>query len=118
MAANKSEQDSSNFDVRVPPDYTVQMDMNRKYLEVSDGFCKLVGYSRKELIGKRFDELVAPQTTHIPVIFDLFLRNGYMHGIWILVNRSRTTRILVRYEAWLRADRRIECNMQLLGAGA
>jgi PAS domain-containing protein len=118
VASNKIKQDPLNFNARVLPDYAVQIDMNRKYLEVSDGFCKLLGYSRTELIGKRLDEVIAPQTTNIPLIFDLFLQIGYMHGIWILLNRSHTTRILVRYEAWLQKDRRIECNMELLGAGA
>ena len=118
MASNKGNKGSSDFHARVLADYTVQIDMNHKYLEVSDGFCKLLGYSRKELIGKRFDEVIAPQTVNLPIIFELFWQNGYMHGIWILLNRSRTTRFIVLFEAWLQTGGRIECNMELLGAGA
>jgi hypothetical protein len=42
-------------------------------------------------------------TSDVPVVFDLFSRLGYMHGLWVLVAR-KGTRILVRYEAWLRPE--------------
>jgi PAS domain S-box-containing protein len=101
----------------VLPDYTVVVDFDRKYTDVSDGFCKLLGYSREELIGKRYDDVTAPRTNDIPIVFELFMKSGYMHGVWIFVHRAGT-RILVRYEAWLRPDHLIQCQMELLGAGA
>lgn len=105
------------FNARVLPDYTVVVDSDRRYIEVSDGFCNVLGYRKEQLIGKRFDTVTAPRTNDIPIVFELFMRLGYMHGIWILVHRTGT-RILVRYEAWLRPDHQIECNMELLGGGA
>src|SRR5882724_6960986 len=39
-----------------------------------------------------------------------------MHGLWLLVSREGT-RILVRYEAWLRPDSYIEGHMEVVGAG-
>jgi PAS domain S-box-containing protein len=101
----------------VLPEYTALVDRNRKYVEVSDSFCKLLGYDRNELIGKKYDDLTAPRTNNIQTIFDLFMKSGYMHGIWILMHR-RGTRILVRYEAWIRPDGLTESQMELLGAGA
>jgi PAS domain S-box-containing protein len=98
---------------QVPPDYTTVVDMDRKYLEVSDSFCDLVGYSREELIGKTYDDISAPSTNDIPIIFRLFIKNGYMHGLWMLVHR-RGTHILVRYEAWVRPDCQIQSNMELV----
>ena len=54
------------YDAHVLPEYTVELDINGKYLDVSDDFCKVLGYSRKELIGKRFDSITAPGTiTHL-----------------------------------------------------
>src|SRR5215813_848177 len=73
---------------RVAPDYKALIDSEHRYVEVSDSFCKLVGYTREELIGKKYDELTAPNTNDIPTIFRLFLEEGYMHGLWMLVNRS------------------------------
>jgi len=94
-------------------DYTTVVDGDRRYVEVSDSFCELVGYRREELIGKRFDDLTAPGTNDIPNVFQLFVSLGYMHGLWMLVNRTGT-RILVRYEAWVRPDCYIQGKMELV----
>jgi PAS domain S-box-containing protein len=102
--------------LRVKPDYTTIVDGDRRYVEVSDSFCKLVGYTREDLIGKRYDDVSAPGTNDIPVIFDLFSRLRYMHGLWMLLSRNGA-RILVRYESWLRPDSLIEGNMEVIGAG-
>jgi PAS domain S-box-containing protein len=118
MPPSERIEEHPKYDAHVLPEYTAQLDINGKYLDISDDFCKVLGFSRKELIGKRFDAITAPNTNNISVVFELFLRNRYMHGIWIFLDRSQTTKILVRYEAWLRADSRIECKMELLGAGA
>jgi PAS domain S-box-containing protein len=101
------------YPLQVPPDYTAVVDMDRRYLEVSDSFCQLVGYSREELIGKTYDDISAPSTNDIPIVFRLFIKNGYMHGLWMLVHR-RGTPILVRYEAWVRPDCQIQSNMELV----
>jgi PAS domain S-box-containing protein len=89
---------------------------DRRYIEVSDSFCKLVGYRREELIGRQSDDLTAPGTNDIQTVFRLFLKQGYMHGLWMLVHRTGT-RILVRYEAWIQPDHQIRSNMELVGAG-
>jgi PAS domain S-box-containing protein len=101
---------------RVKPDYTTVVDLERRYVEVSDSFCKLVGYKREDLIGRKYDDLSAPNTNEIPVIFDLFSRLRYMHGLWMLVSHNGA-RILVRYESWLRPDSLIQGNMEVIGAG-
>jgi len=98
-------------------EYAAVVDRNRRYVQVSDSFCKLLGYQRDELIGKQYDDVTAPGTNDIPTVSNLLQREGYMHGIWVFAHR-RCTRILVRYEAWVRRDGLIECNMDLLGAGA
>jgi PAS domain-containing protein len=101
----------------VSPEYVVLVDTNRHYRDVSESFCKLLGYERAELIGMKCDEVTAPGTSAIPIVFELFMRSGYMHGVWIFESRTKV-RILVKYEARLRPDRLIECKMELLGAGA
>ena len=100
----------------VEPQYVTVVDSDRKYVEVSDSFCQLLGYQREELVGKRYDDLTAPNTNDIPTVFELFQKLGYMHGLWLLVSREGT-RILVRYEAWLRPDSYIEGHMEVVGAG-
>jgi transcriptional regulator with XRE-family HTH domain len=100
----------------VRPEYRVVVDEDRRYTEVSDSFCNLVGYERKDVVGKRYDDFTAPNTSDIPAILTLFSKLGYMQGLWIFVSREGT-RILVRYEAWLRPDSFIEANLELVDAG-
>src|SRR5882757_5415469 len=98
------------------PEYVTVVDQNRRYIEVSTDFCKLVGYDREELLGKKYDDLTASNTNNIETVFSMFAKLGYMHGLWMLVSRQGT-RILVRYECWIRSDDLIEAHMEVLGAG-
>src|SRR5476649_793782 len=92
-----SEEAHSRTDARVRPDYLVIVDADRKFREVSESFCKLLGYRREELIGKKYDDFTAPMTNDIEIVLELFLKMRYMHGIWVLVHR-KGTKIIVRYE--------------------
>jgi PAS domain S-box-containing protein len=89
------------------------VDKDRKYVDVSEGFCKLVGYKAEELIGTRYDELTAPETADIQTTYNLFVRLAYMHGLWMLVHRTGY-RILIRYESWRRWDANIQSNIELV----
>jgi cold shock protein len=99
--------------MHVAPAYTTVVNQDREYVEVSKSFCELVGYETEELIGTPYDNLTAPNTTHIPTTHDLFSRVGYMHGLWTRVHRTGY-RILIRYEAWLRADTNIQSNIEVV----
>jgi PAS domain S-box-containing protein len=77
----------AHFNAHVEPDYSVVVNSDRTYTDISDSFCKLLGYERMELVGKRYDDFTAPRTNDIPVVLDLFLRSGYMHGIWVFVHQ-------------------------------
>jgi len=79
-------------------DCTTVVDKNRNYVEVSEKFCKLVGYKAEELIGTPYDHLTVPNTADIPTTYNLFTQFGYMHGLWMLAHRSGY-RIVIRYEA-------------------
>jgi PAS domain S-box-containing protein len=94
--------------------YTALIDLDRKYIEVSDSFCRLLGRTRKQLIGHRVDDVTAPNTVDIQAVYDGFMCAGYSHGLWLLVHRTGT-RILVRYDAALREDK-IAVRMELVGA--
>jgi PAS domain-containing protein len=44
----------------VRKEYAAVVDRNRRYVQVSDSLCKLLGYQREELIGKQCDDVTAP----------------------------------------------------------
>ncbi len=98
---------------RVAPTYTTVIDRDRKYIDVSENFCELVGYKTEELIGTRYDLVSARNIADIPTTFNLFLRLGYMQGLWMLAHRTGY-RILIRYEAWVRPDANIQSNIEVL----
>jgi len=98
---------------RVAPICTTVVDSDRKYVWVSDTFCDLLGYKREELVGKQYDEFTAPSTSDIPLTSSIFKKLGYMHGLWMLIHRTGE-RILIRYEAWLRADSLVESNIEVV----
>jgi PAS domain S-box-containing protein len=106
----------SALEAIIADDYRTVIDMDRRYVYVSDAFCELLGYTREELIGMRYDDLSAPGTNDLRTIFNLFCQLEYMHGLWMLVARSGA-RVLVRYESWLRDDLLIEGRMQLVANG-
>ncbi len=58
----------------VPATYTTIVDQDRKFIEVSDSFSKLLGYKREELIGIQYDHLTVPNTTDIPTTQSLVVR--------------------------------------------
>src|SRR5437016_8207227 len=110
----RQELEAPQFEVK--PQYVTVVDRDRKYVEFSDSFCQLVGYQREVLIGMRYDDLTAPNTKRRSDCLWFVPKLGYMHGLWMLVGREGT-RILVRYESWLRPDSYIEGHMEVVGAG-
>jgi|HubBroStandDraft_1064217.scaffolds.fasta_scaffold01108_15 PAS domain S-box-containing protein len=100
----------------VKPEFVTIVDSDRRFVQVSDSFCQLLGYRREELIGKPYDDVTAPNTNDIQTVFNLFAELGYMHGLWMLASR-RGTHVLVRYESWIRPDSYIEAHMEAIGAG-
>ena len=95
------------------PECSTVVDKNRNLLEVSDGFCQLVDYSRQELLQMNYDDLTAPGSLDIAAASKLFATVGYMYGLWLLVSRMGT-RILVRYESQLRADALVQSHIEAI----
>jgi PAS domain-containing protein len=98
------------------PTCTILIGKDNTYLEVSDGFCRLVGYSREELLQMKLEDLAAPGTADITTAFNPSIATGCAHGLWLLVSREGT-RILVRYESRVRSDLLLQTELELIGAG-
>jgi len=96
---------------------TILIGKDNSYVEASDGFCRLVGYSREELLRMKLEDLAAPGTADITTAFNPSKATGCAHGLWLLVNREGT-RILVRYESRVRSDDLLmQTQLELIGAG-
>ena len=108
---------SSEQSVRVRPEYVTVINSKRRFVQLSPSFCKLLGYTEDELIGKLYDDVTVPGTNHIPITWQLFMKTGYLFGIWVFAHKSKT-KLFVRFEAFARADGLYETHMELLAAGA
>jgi PAS domain S-box-containing protein len=103
--------------VRIRSDVVTVINSRRRFVQVSASFCKLLGYTEEELLGKLYDDFTVPGTNHIPITWQLFVKTGYLFGIWVFAHKSGT-KLFVRFEAFARADGLYETHMELLAAGA
>jgi PAS domain S-box-containing protein len=102
--------------VKTAPTCTILIGKDNSYVEVSDGFCRLLGYTREELLCMKLDDLAAPGTADLTTAFNLSKGTGSARGLWLLVSREGT-RILVRYESRFRIDLLMQTQLELMGAG-
>ena len=79
-------------------DFIVIVDRNRRYTEVTDAVCELLGYSREQLLGMRIDDISAPSGAHTGAMFANFVRDGKMHG-WYILKDIRGNEVHVDYVA-------------------
>ena len=80
------------------------MDANRRYVEVTDGVCRLLGYSRQELLAKTIDDVAAPELrAQVPETFRQYITQGGMGGNYSLIAKDGR-RIPIRYQAKVYPD--------------
>jgi PAS domain S-box-containing protein len=84
--------------------YMVFVDTNRRYVEVTDGVCQLLGYSRRELLSMTIDEVAAPELrSEVPETFRQFVAEGGLQGEYWLLTKDRR-RIKIHYQSKVYPD--------------
>ncbi len=78
-------------------EYVAFANPERLYVEVSDGFCRLLGYSRQEMLQMRIDQ-VAAAPNEVPERWHRFLNRGALEGKIVLRHRSGAL-VPVSYQA-------------------
>ncbi|MGA7463657.1 MAG: PAS domain-containing protein [Candidatus Korobacteraceae bacterium] len=106
--------------IPVIPPAQVEVDSNRRYISVNDSACELLGYSRQELLNMRIDDLSFPTGAHVAPMYEQFVRDGGMQGIFALKRKNgevirirfvsetanaRSTATWTHYEVWKDAER-------------
>lgn len=80
-------------------EYVVFVDANRRYVDVTEGVCSLLGYSRAELLGKTIDDITAPEIKEsIPGTFNQYVNSGGLSGEFLLLARNGR-KVPIRYDA-------------------
>jgi len=84
--------------------YVVFVDADRRYVEVTDGVCQLLGYSREELLAKTIDEITAPELrAQVPETFRQYINQGGLEGCHALLAKDGR-RVPIQYESKVYPD--------------
>jgi PAS domain-containing protein len=75
---------------------------DRRYIHVSDAAADMLGYERRELIGRTIDE-ISPPEMQVPERFQEYVRDGFQAGTFQLL-RQDGTRLTVSYQAEVLPD--------------
>jgi CheY-like chemotaxis protein len=70
-------------------EYVAFVDRDRKYIDVTDGVCDLLGYSREDLLGMRIDDVAAPaEAANVVPLFQRYVAEKGQDGAFILQGRG------------------------------
>lgn len=85
-----------------PNECLMFVDRQRRYFHVTDSAAELLGYKREELLGRRIDDISAPDM-QVAEKFQSYVRDGSQHGVFSLRHRNGSI-IRVRYAARVLED--------------
>lgn len=86
----------------IKSEYVVFMDSARRFLDCSDAVCRLIGYSRTELLERITDDISYHREEAAP-LFELYRQRGRLEGEFILRHKNGQP-VPIRYRAWLFPD--------------
>lgn len=81
----------------------VYADAERHLIHVTDDVCRLLDYTREELIGMRIEEISEAPTPTVEEMFRKYVQDGDQAGLYVLKNSSGE-KILIRYQAQVLED--------------
>jgi len=89
LDAHRTTERISHWHPEIDGDYVVFVDANRRYVEVSDAVCRLLGYSREELLAMTIDDVTAPELRSlVPETFREYVTQGELEGDYSLVAKD------------------------------
>ncbi len=111
LAESADRHASENLENGVQHAYRILLSVRGECLEVSDSFCELVGFERRQLIGKPIESLHGLGMIDLPKNLGFVLHFATLRGVWMLLHRDGT-RLLVRYQAKLLIDLGIDIRIE------
>jgi PAS domain S-box-containing protein len=85
-------------------EYVVYVDASRRYIAVSDGACRLLGYSREQLLGKTIEDITPPEARHeVADQFREYVNYSVQSGEYILL-AADGRRIPIHYTSMIFKD--------------
>src|SRR3954463_6471405 len=84
-------------------EYIAVVDSQRRYVDVTDGVCQLVGYEKEELLRMSIGALTHPSVSNAPQLFEQYVRDGFQEGNFVLQHKSGAP-VHIRYRAKILKD--------------
>lgn len=84
-------------------DYLMFVNHERRYVEVTDAVCRLLGYRRAEILGMTIEDVAMPAPTEVRQLFQEYRAAGQQRGEFVLRHKTGKP-VPVRYEAVVLAD--------------
>jgi PAS domain S-box-containing protein len=97
-------------------EFRVLLSVRGECLEVSDAFCRLVGYDHASLVGKPVDSVTSVDLINVPKNLGFVVHFGAMQGLWMFRHHDGT-QILVRHESELLPNLTIEMRLEPIEVG-
>lgn len=83
-------------------EFVVFTDLSRRYVDCTDGVCRLLGYDRAELLVRTIDN-VSFHDDEVSKLFAEYLQRGRMDGEYVLRHKSGAP-VPIRYRAFVFPD--------------
>jgi PAS fold len=100
----------------LPGECRIVLNIQGRFMRVSDAFCRLVGHPQSDLLGKMVSDVTVPDTFDLGRYLMVVQGCGHLQGLLMLAHRERT-RILLRYEALVLSELLIEVRLDPIGGG-
>lgn len=100
----------------LPGECRIVLNIQGRFMRVSDAFCRLVGHHQSDLLGKMVSDVMVPDTFDLGRYLMVVQGCGHLQGLLVLAHRERS-RILLRYEALVLSDLLIEVRLDPIGGG-
>jgi PAS domain S-box-containing protein len=90
----------------IDPPALVEVNEQRKYVQVNDSTCRLLGYSREELLQMRIDDVSYPSGAHVSPMFEHYRSEGAMRGVFAVKTKQGEV-LWIRYKSYIEGGRLI-----------
>jgi len=83
-------------------EFVIFADASRRYVDCSDGVCRLLGYTRQEILQKTIDD-ISFDPAEVSTLFTQYLKTGEQEGEY-LVKRKDGSPLLIHYRSFVFKD--------------
>jgi PAS domain S-box-containing protein len=97
-------------------DRVVFVDQSRRYIEASPKACELIGYERLELLGKRIEDVSAPDSEFVKKKFEQYVADGKQDGVFVLKHKNGRS-VPIQYRSFVLPDGCMAAQWEPLDAG-